>query len=377
MDPGEGGSPAAPSTSAVTPGVGMETKEDAEKQVLQILVNAPGSGKSMFAEDIMASVAAGRPWARVCQDTIGKGKAGTKIQCLKAAADALKEGKSVLIDRCNLEREQHSDFVKLGCTVQADVHAIFLDLPANVCISRSVSRTSHEGNVQDGMATMVVNRMLKNKQTPFLLKVSVGSMLTDDDDIKKAVDMYSALGPSHSLALGVFGQKSKGPVQAGIMKFLKKVDTSKVDKSSGTMLTSSERKTEQQNTTLKQENLEASGASSMQVEKKLDNLLEKEEQCKESVSSDIGLCTLAFPSISTTDFQLDLEKASDVIVDATTDFMQKHDNVRLVLVDLSLKSRILSLVKNKASKKSFDSSRFFTFVGDITQLHSKEVFNAT
>ncbi|KAE8777178.1 hypothetical protein D1007_50147 [Hordeum vulgare] len=184
MDPGEGGSPAAPSISAVAPGAGAETKEDAEKQVLLILVSAPGSGKSTFAEAVMVGDTAGRPWARVCQDTIGKGKAGTKIQCLKAAADALKEGKSILIDRCNLEREQRSDFVKLGCTVQADVHAVFFDLPAKVCISRSVSRTSHEGNVQGGMAAMVVNHMLKNKQTPLLTE-------------------------------GVFGQKSKGHVQTG------------------------------------------------------------------------------------------------------------------------------------------------------------------
>lgn len=373
MDPGEGGSPAAPSTSAASPGAGADTREDAGKQVVVILVGPPGSGKSTFAEAVMAgAAAAGRPWARVCQDTIGKGKAGTKIQCLKAAADALKEGKSILIDRCNLEREQRSDFVKLGCTVQADVHAVFLDLPAKVCISRSVSRTSHEGNVQGGMAAMVVNRMLKNKQTPLLTEgFSRVTFCTDDDDIKKAVDMYSALGPSHSLASGVFGQKSKGPVQTGIMKFLKKADTSSVNKSSGTMVTSSERKTGQQNTTLKQENLEAGGACSIQVEKKSDNLKEKEEQSKERVSSDINLCTLAFPSISTADFQFDLEKASEVIVDAATDFVQKHDNVRLVLVDLSQKSRILSLVKDKAAKKSFDSSRFFTFVGDITQLHSK------
>uniref|UniRef100_A0A453IAM8 Macro domain-containing protein n=1 Tax=Aegilops tauschii subsp. strangulata TaxID=200361 RepID=A0A453IAM8_AEGTS len=214
--------------------------------------------------------------------------------------------------------------------------------------------------------------MLKNKQAPLLTEgFSRITFCTDDDDIKKAVDMYSALGPSHSLASGVFGQKSKGPVQTGIMKFLKKADTSSVNKSSGTMVTSSERKTGQQNTTLKQENLEAGGACSMQVEKKLDNLKEKEEQSKERVSSDTSLCTLAFPSISTADFQFDLEKASEVIVDAATDFVQKHDNVRLVLVDLSQKSRILSLVKDKAAKKSFDSSRFFTFVGDITQLHSK------
>ena len=70
-----------------------------------------------------------------------------KIQCLKATSDALKEGKSVLIDRCNLEREQRADFVKLGSTLHVDVHAVALDLPAKVCISRAVSRKGHEGNL--------------------------------------------------------------------------------------------------------------------------------------------------------------------------------------------------------------------------------------
>ena len=221
---------------------------------------------------------------------------------MKAAADALKEGKSVLIDRCNLEREQRADFVKLGCTVQADVHAVFLDLPAKVCISRSVSRTGHEGNVQGGMAAMVVNRMLKKKETPLLTEGFSRIMFCqDDDDIKKALDTYSvsAFGPSDCLASGVFGQKSKVPVQAGIMRFLKKADTSSVEKSSGTMLASSERKPGQQNTSLKQDNLEPGGTCSMEVENKPNNMKVNEEQSKGSVSSDINSHALAFPSIST------------------------------------------------------------------------------
>ena len=98
---------------------------------------------------------------------------------------------------------------------------------------------------------------------------------------------------------------------------------------------------------------------------------QNEKHAKECDSGDVDSCTLAFPSISTADFQFDLDRASDIIVDTAADFLQKFDNIRLVLVDLSEKSRILSLVKEKASKKSIDCSRFFTFVGDITQLHTK------
>lgn len=51
------------------------------------------------------------------QDTIANGKAGTKAQCLKSASEALKDGKSAFIDRCNLDREQRADFVKLGGSI--------------------------------------------------------------------------------------------------------------------------------------------------------------------------------------------------------------------------------------------------------------------
>nr|CAB3496224.1 unnamed protein product [Digitaria exilis] len=369
MNPDGGRSSSASPPPSASLGEGAETKEEERcgKQVVVVLVGPPGSGKSTFAEAVVAGSNAGRPWVRVCQDTIGNGKAGTKIQCLKAASDALKEGKSVLIDRCNLEREQRADFVKLGSTLHADVHAIALDLPAKVCISRAVSRKGHEGNLQGGKAALVVNRMLQKKETPLLTEGFSRIMSCNDDgDIKKAVDLYSSLGLSDSLPSGTSGQKSKGPVQVGIMKFLKKGDTS-----SGPKITLSDSKAGQQNPLPKHEKVEARSTCSMEVEKGLNDKKENEDHAKESDSDYVGSRTLAFPSISTADFQFDLDRASDIIVDTAADFLQKFDDLRLVLVDLSEKSRILSLVKEKASKKSIDGNRFFTFVGDITQLHTR------
>ncbi|KAF0935954.1 hypothetical protein E2562_037444 [Oryza meyeriana var. granulata] len=371
MDPDAGSSTAVSWPSASTAGAAAKEEEGGGKQVLVVLVGPPGSGKSTFAEAVQGGSAAGRPWVRVCQDTIGNGKAGTKIQCLKAAADALKEGKSVLLDRCNLECEQRADFVKLGNHVHVDVHAVVLDLPAKVCISRSVSRMNHEGNLQGGRAAMVVNRMLKKKETPFLTEGFSRIMFCkDDNDIKKVVDMYNVLGPSDSLDSGVFGQNSKGPVQVGIMKFLKKPGSS-VEKFSGPKVTPSESIPQMQNHFSKQESLEAGGTCPVEAEEEFSNSKKIEEQSRERVLSDISSHTLAFPSISTADFHFDLDRASDIIVDAVAEVLQKYDNIRLVLVDLSQKSRILSLVKDKAAKKNINSNRFFTFVGDITQLHSK------
>ncbi|KAJ8533091.1 hypothetical protein K7X08_015980 [Anisodus acutangulus] len=165
------------------------------------------------------------PWLRICQDTIGNGKAGTKNQCLTGAASALTEGKSVFIDRCNLDREQRADFVKL-VGPEVEKHAVALDLPAKLCISGSVKRTGREGNLQGGKAAAVVNRMLQKKELP---KLNEGyariTVCQDEKDVQAAINTYSALGASDKLPPAFFGQKnSDAKVQLGIMKFLKKKD---------------------------------------------------------------------------------------------------------------------------------------------------------
>ncbi|XP_022873682.1 transcription factor bHLH140-like [Olea europaea var. sylvestris] len=146
-----------------------EDKEEEERgklnPIVVLLVGAPGSGKSTFCDHVMKNCP--RPWARICQDTISNGKSGTKIQCLASAGTALKDGKSVFIDRCNLEREQRAEFLKLGGP-KVEKHAVVLDLPAKLCISRSVKRSGHEGNLQGGKAAAVVNRMLQKKELPKL-----------------------------------------------------------------------------------------------------------------------------------------------------------------------------------------------------------------
>ena len=46
-------------------------------------------------------------------------------------------------------------------------------------------------------------------------------------------------------------------------------------------------------------------------------------------------------------------------------------NFKLVLVDLTKDSDMLRRVQSKAAKKGLDSTRFHTFVGDITKLYSE------
>ncbi|KAK1285780.1 hypothetical protein QJS10_CPB20g00270 [Acorus calamus] len=299
------------------------------KQVVVMMVGAPGSGKSTFCNDVV-SRGPHRLWHRVCQDSIANGKAGTKLQCLRSASDALKDGKSVFIDRCNLDREQRVEFVKLG-SPQVDVHAVVLDLPARVCISRSVKRTDHEGNLQGGKAAAVVNRMLQKKEFPKLNEgFSRITFCQNDNDVQSAVDTYRALGPSESLPSGYFGQKGS-----------KEKDTQ----------------------CMETETIQINNKKAAEGGKRGD-----------SVGGDISsnsLHTLAFPSISTADFQFNHVKASDIIVESIDEALNKFKNIRLAMVDLSSGSHILSLVKDKAVKKKLDPLRFFTFAGNITLINTE------
>lgn len=58
------------------------------------------------------------------------------------------------------------------------------------------------------------------------------------------------------------------------------------------------------------------------------------------------------------------------IIEKVEEYVNKLGNARLVLVDLTHGSKILSLVRAKAAQKHINPKMFFTFVGDITRLYT-------
>lgn len=299
----------------------------------------------------------------ILQDIIANGKAGSKVQCLKKASDALRERKNVFIDRCNLEREQRAEFIKLG-EQQADVHAVVLDLPAQLCITRSVKRTEHEGGLKGGNAAIVVNRMLQKREMPKLKEgFSRISFCRTEADVKNCIDTYRKLGPSDSLTPGCFGQRSSdAKIQVGIMKFLKMLPpTGNADVC---QVSDAEKDKEAKESPVAEEPEEPTPLS---------GLVNTHVEVKNDLCKDISVAdnyTLAFPSISTCDFQFSLEKASEVIVEKVSEFLSKTKNLSLVLVDLTQRSKILAMVNDKAAHRKIDRKRFCTFVGDITRLYT-------
>lgn len=303
------------------------------------------------------------------QDIIGNGKPGSIAQCLKSATNALNDGKSVFVDRCNLEIKQRSDFVKLG-SAHVDVHAVVLDLPAQLCISRSVKRSGHEGNLSGGRAAAVVNTMLQKKELP---KLNEGftriTFCPNETDVQSAIDTYKSLGLDDVLPHGCFGQNnSDKKVQLGIMKFLKKAENPAKTCSSANIIKDSPVSQTTQEKNFSCDKREGSSNVSKESEKgeKNPGVRSLEDNISQSDPP-----TLAFPSISTSDFRFSHEKAAEIIIEKAEEFVDKLGNARLVLVDLRHGSKILSLVKAKAAKKNISSSKFFTFVGDITKLNSE------
>ena len=58
------------------------------------------------------------------QDTVRAGRRGSRQQCVDLARQSLLQGKSVIIDRCNVEMQQRQDFLQLAQQLEIPVRKL-------------------------------------------------------------------------------------------------------------------------------------------------------------------------------------------------------------------------------------------------------------
>ncbi|KAG0560402.1 hypothetical protein KC19_10G178600 [Ceratodon purpureus] len=314
--------PALPTSS-------IERLSDGKDLVLLMLVGPPGAGKSTVCQKIIQNAA--RPWTRVCQDVISNGKRGSKAQCLKVAGTALSTGRSVLIDRCNIDGTQRQEFLVLAKERGVQAHALVINLPVSVCIQRASKRTEHEGGLEGSGVGGVVTRVSRSRIPPTLEEGFVRiTYCRTDTELDKTVSLYSQLDIGGHLPLGVFGasvQEEKGTLRSLLQNGSKELKLKST-----------------------------SNRQAMQTK----------------VDETDGARSLAFPSISTADFQFDHEMAADIIVETVVEFHRNpsHAGLRFVFVDLSGNSDMLRRVSKKAAEAGMSALQLLIHAGDITNLRT-------
>lgn len=99
-----------------------------------VLCGIPGSGKSTVAK-----LLEDEGFVRVNQDELGSRNA-----CKRIAEEALKQDKSVVIDRCNFNANQRKSWIDLAHDRGiANIRCVWLDISPDTCLSRAEKRTNH------------------------------------------------------------------------------------------------------------------------------------------------------------------------------------------------------------------------------------------
>lgn len=145
-----------------------------------ILCGIPGSGKSTLAREYESKY----EFIRVNQDELG-----SKRECIKKAESALKNGKSVIIDRCNFDISQRKLWIDIAKKYNVKkIRAIELVLDKEVCIKRATDRKDHPTIKREEHALAAVNRMSAVYTSP-----SLGEGLHDIKVIDASTDVISML----------------------------------------------------------------------------------------------------------------------------------------------------------------------------------------
>jgi predicted kinase len=145
------------------------------KNMVYLLVGAPGSGKSTYG---LKMVADDPTLVRLCPDEFrakfgnGEGDQSVSAKAFEATRDgmrnALKEGKNVLIDATNMARKSRKDFVAIARAYFANITAIVFLENKEVLLERNKLRGQQGGR---DVPEYVIDRMMLNYERPVFPEV--------------------------------------------------------------------------------------------------------------------------------------------------------------------------------------------------------------
>lgn len=110
------------------------TFKPCDKQELIIMVGRPGSGKSEIAKKIESTT----KYVYISRDICG-----TQLKCLKMMKDAIKDGKSVIIDNTNPSKKSRGEYIKDGKNANKDIYVrvLIMDIPEKLSKHLNYYRT--------------------------------------------------------------------------------------------------------------------------------------------------------------------------------------------------------------------------------------------
>lgn len=144
----------AKSAGRPLPGLGPSGSQE-----VVVLVGPPGAGKSSMAASHFGE------YERVNQDTLK-----TKEKCIKACVDALRGGRSVVVDNQNRDRATRKAYVDAAKAAGLPARAVLLDVPKELCFHlnayRALNPSSPEHRGADRVPSMIIHAYFKSVDPP-------------------------------------------------------------------------------------------------------------------------------------------------------------------------------------------------------------------